>query len=155
MGIPEGSLPPDVLRKLLENAEPSVKHALDSPARRANDANFKIKKKPELKAPQNHVGDKVFTALCKHHGLPAPVEEYYFARDIGRNWHVDWIFDGWLVLEVEGAVHRIKDKFHRDIEKYNELALRGYVLLRCTNEDMESGAVFDLLKRAFQGGESS
>jgi hypothetical protein len=36
----------------------------------------------------------------------------------------------------------------RDMEKYNLMTLMGIRLLRCTPSDVESGAVFELLKRA-------
>lgn len=87
-----------------------------------------------------------FPLLCQANGLPVPLPEHKFNPD--RDWRVDWIFDGWLVLEVDGQVHRIKDKFSRDMEKYNTLAIMGFTLLRCTPKELVSGAACMLVKRA-------
>jgi hypothetical protein len=56
-------------------------------------------------------------------------------------------------MEVEGGAysghgHRSVGKFLRDMEKYNEAVIAGWRVLRCTPQDIESGAVFVLLKRA-------
>lgn len=93
----------------------------------------------------------LFDTLCKAHGLPTPVHEYQF--DPARKWRVDYLFDSWLALEVEGGVwaegrHTRGQGFVDDISKYNELAIAGYVLIRCTPADIQSGAAFDLVRRA-------
>ncbi len=109
---------------------------------------------PLKKAAKNRLyeGDKVFDAMCKAHGLPFPVPEFQFAAP-ERLWAVDYCFDGWLCLEVEGGAwtqgrHTRGAGFLADIEKYNELAIRGYMLIRCTPEDIKTGAAFALVKRA-------
>ncbi len=97
-------------------------------------------------------GDKVFNTMCRAHGLPIPVPEYQFAAP-ERLWAVDYCFDGWLCLEVEGGAwtqgrHTRGAGFLADIEKYNELTIRGFSLIRCTPEDIQTGAAFALVKRA-------
>ncbi len=91
-----------------------------------------------------------FAALCVAHGLPAPIPEFVFAPP--RKWRFDWAWPGHgkIALELEGGVHRIKDKFHRDVEKYNRAALNGWLLLRCVPKDAESGAVIPLIKEAME-----
>ncbi len=89
-------------------------------------------------------------AACKAHALPTPQPEVLFAPP--RKWRFDWLFDGWLALEIEGGVwtqgrHTRGKGFLRDMEKYNEAAIMGYTVLRCTWDDVESGYAFELVKR--------
>ena len=95
-----------------------------------------------------------FLAACVREGLPEPIKEYQFAPP--RKWCFDYLFDGLIALEVEGGVwvagrHNRGKGFLADMEKYNEAAILGYVLLRCTPQDIETGAVFALIKRAIEG----
>lgn len=104
---------------------------------------------------KREAGTKLFPALCKAHGLPEPVEEYPFAEEIERKWKFDWLFEGWLALEVEGGVfvggrHIRGDGFRGDIEKYNEAAILGYIVLRCLPEDIQSGKACELVKRMLE-----
>jgi very-short-patch-repair endonuclease len=91
---------------------------------------------------------------CRLAGLPAPLPEYPFARDIGRRWRIDfaWV-DARLALEVEGAVwtrgrHTRPRGFLGDIDKYNALALRGWRLLRATPAQVNDGTALAWLKEA-------
>lgn len=95
----------------------------------------------------------LFLALCRAHGLPEPVPEFYFHPE--RKWRFDWLFDGWLALEVEGGAwtqgrHTRGAGFLGDVQKYNAAALLGYTVLRCTPQDVESGAACELVKRAME-----
>lgn len=71
-----------------------------------------------------------------------------------RLWRFDFAWSFYKVaLEVEGGAfsgegHRSVGKFLGDIEKYNEAVLAGWRLLRCTTKDLETGDVFELLRRA-------
>ncbi len=109
---------------------------------------------PLKKAAKNRLyeGDKVFDAMCRAHDIEAPIPEYQFAYP-ERKWAVDYLFAGLVALEIEGGVwqqgrHTRGQGFLDDIEKYNELAIRGFMLIRCTPEDIQTGAVFPLIKRA-------
>jgi hypothetical protein len=98
-----------------------------------------------------------FAPICRALSLPIPEIEYRFHQR--RKWRFDYAWPDRLVaLEVEGGAwvggrHNRGLGFLRDIEKYNEAVLAGWCVLRCTPKDIKTGAVFDLLKRAF--GESS
>lgn len=89
-------------------------------------------------------------------GGPAPVAEFMFARDIKRRWRVDYAWlEEKLVVEVEGAVwtqgrHTRGSGYLKDIEKYNELALRGWRLIRVTYEmlDIHDGRALAITLRA-------
>ncbi len=86
--------------------------------------------------------------------LPLPVRECQFAPP--RKWRFDFAWPNHypgVALEIEGGVfrgpgHRSVGKFLRDVEKYNEAAILGWMVLRCTTDDIESGAAFALLRRA-------
>jgi hypothetical protein len=108
---------------------------------------------------------RMFEAQCEARGLPVPTPEYQFALEEGREWAFDWLFDGWLALEVEGGVfgkgaacpvckrrpagaHSSVEGIKRDIEKYNRAAMLGYVVIRCLPEDITSGAAFALVEEA-------
>jgi len=97
-----------------------------------------------------------FETLCKHAGIPAPEVEYRFTS--ARRWRLDY---AWpepkykIALEVEGAVwaqgrHTRGSGFVKDMEKYNELSILGWRLLRVTPQQMKSLEVLDLLQRIFK-----
>lgn len=102
--------------------------------------------------------EALFLAACEAHGLPTPEPEYVFAPP--RKWRFDWLFAGWLALEIEGGVwtngaHVRGEHFLSDIEKYNEAVILGFSVIRCTPDDVNTGAAFELLKRALQLCEDS
>ena len=91
---------------------------------------------------------------CKSHGLPEPIFEYEFASP--RKWKFDVCWDGEVALEIEGGVwiggrHVNPSGFLKDAQKYNEAAIRGWLVLRCTPADVESGAIFGTIARALEG----
>ena len=117
-------------------------------------------KKPakKRKPPAAKEGNELFLRLCSAHALPIPVAEYAFAKDIGRKWRFDWLFEGEVALEIEGGVwnngaHVRGKHFLSDMEKYNEAAIMGYLVLRCTWDQVKSGSAFALVKRALRGEE--
>lgn len=68
--------------------------------------------------------------LC---GAVGPVESQVEVPRVG--W-VDFVVDGWLVVEVDGyAVHR--ERFREDRRRDAELVRQGYVVVRFTYEDVE------------------
>jgi hypothetical protein len=96
-------------------------------------------------------------AACKAHGILSPVAEYEFHPT--RKWRFDYLFEGWLALEVEGGVwtqgrHARGKGMLDDMDKYNEAAFLGYTVLRCTPQDLESGAAFALVKKHLEGSEA-
>jgi very-short-patch-repair endonuclease len=92
--------------------------------------------------------------LCQFHGLPAPEAEVVFLP--GRRFRADFCWRAAMViLEIDGGVFRKGASGHssgtgivRDIEKSNLAQLEGYVFLRCTPREVETGSVVELLKRA-------
>lgn len=95
-----------------------------------------------------------FLALLDARGLKAPsAREYRFAQELvyvdkaGRKRRRGWRFDfAWLdervAVEVEGGVyqggrHTQGRGASRDAIKYNEAAIRGWIVLRFTVEHIE------------------
>ena len=94
-------------------------------------------------------------AQCEASGLSAPVREYVFAKP--RKWRIDfaWI-DRCIALEQEGGVwirgrHTRGKGYLNDLEKYNELAARGWLLIRVTPDQMARGEAFLWVERAWKG----
>ena len=90
--------------------------------------------------------------------LPEPEREFRFARP--RRWQFDFAWPGlMLALEVEGGVysggrHTTGSGFTGDCEKYNEAAILGFTILRCTPGQVKSGEAFTIVKRAMEGSEA-
>ncbi len=95
-----------------------------------------------------------FAGMCDRLGLGKPEAEYQFAKDIGRKWRLDWAFvEAKIGLECDGGAwvngrHNRASGWLKDLEKRNELAVRGWRLLTVTPRMMETGEVFNLLERA-------
>lgn len=105
----------------------------------------------QKQAEQRTAAERAFVLLCKAHGLPTPISEFHFWH--GRQFRFDWLFDGWLAVEIEGGIysggaHTRGKHFESDIEKYNEAAILGYTLLRFTPEQIDSGEAFAVIRRA-------
>lgn len=62
-----------------------------------------------------------------------PVKNWVFCPE--RKFKVDRGFpDALIAVEMEGADHKMSDRYRRDVEKYNLMASRGIRLFRCTTE---------------------
>jgi hypothetical protein len=77
-----------------------------------------------------------FFTLLKLNNIEVPTPEYKFHNT--RKWRFDycWI-DKKIALEVEGGVwtngrHTRGSGFIKDMEKYNNAALLGYRIIKCT-----------------------
>lgn len=78
------------------------------------------------------------------------VREYRFHET--RKWRIDLAFPDMkppLAVEVDGAVHRIKARFHSDIEKHQALFFAGWRLLRVSTKQVRIGEAVRLIERTF------
>ena len=89
-----------------------------------------------------------------------PEREYQFHPT--REWRLDWAFlDRMLAVEYEGMPFRGKSRhttiggFSGDCEKYNELALAGWTLLRFNAIHVKSGLAHDQIVRAIEALEAN
>lgn len=104
--------------------------------------------------------EEFWLQLVGQEGIPLPERQYRFCK---RKWAFDFAWPAGshstvdcfdclrpegIALEVEGGVHRIKGRFTRDVEKYNEAALLGWVVLRATPEMVRNGEALKLLERS-------
>lgn len=107
-------------------------------------------------APQKPASELEIIALnrLERAGLPTPVLGYRFDRT--RRWKFDAAWPGqWVALEVEGGVwnrgrHVTGKGYSADLEKYNAAALAGWLVIRATREQVESGAMVEWVRRALE-----
>lgn len=85
--------------------------------------------------------------------LPAPEREVVLLPP--RKWRVDflWRAQG-LVVEVDGEVHRIKARFHGDIEKHASLVLAGWTLLRVDGRTIRAGIAVRWIAQALDSAKT-
>jgi hypothetical protein len=96
------------------------------------------------------LNELAFAKLLELRGLPAPETEHRFHDT--RRWRFDyaWPFAR-VALEVEGGVwtggrHNRAAGFLKDIEKYNNAALLGWMVVRCTPKDLATQKTVELLE---------
>lgn len=78
--------------------------------------------------------------------------ETQFKPLLPRKWSLDFAWpDRKVAVEVQGMVHRIKDKFRRDIEKRAELMLAGWKVLEVDGASVRDGRAFEWVTRLLKG----
>jgi very-short-patch-repair endonuclease len=91
-----------------------------------------------------------FLTQIKLAGLPKPEPEFKFHPT--RKWRADWAWpEEKLIVEMEGGIfgssrrgqkagwHQSISGMLDDMDKYNQMALLGYRLLRFTPQQMDDG----------------
>jgi very-short-patch-repair endonuclease len=79
--------------------------------------------------------------------LAVPVRQFKPFED--RKFRCDFAWPSiWLIVEVDGEVHRIKTRFHADIEKHALLALAGWTVLRVGGREVRSGQAVQWVAQA-------
>lgn len=114
-----------------------------------------LKKAQAIAVKEGH--QKLLKMQLEINGLPLPTPEFMFHPT--RKWRIDFAWpDLKLALEVEGGVYTQKGGGHRSIsgwdanqEKYNELTVMGWFLLRVTPDQLQlkNGMAIGWLKRFF------
>jgi len=102
---------------------------------------------------------QIFLKLCHEFKVPTPEPEFMFAKDIKRKWRIDFFFqknETKVALEVEGGVwtggrHTRASGFVKDMEKYNEMAKRGILLLRVEPKKLNTTETMRLIKDTLYG----
>ena len=93
-----------------------------------------------------------FPVECRYADLPEPQPEYRFHGV--RRWRVDYAWPEYkLALEVEGGHaiggrHTSVSGFLADMEKYNELAVMGWRIIRVTPRQIKTGEALTWAIRA-------
>lgn len=96
------------------------------------------------------------TILKQVCGIEPPIYEHRFHPE--RRWRFDAAWPDYkIALEFEGGVwrqgrHQRAYGFIGDMEKYNEAALLGWLVVRVATSEHNSGSAiaYDLVKRAFE-----
>lgn len=78
-------------------------------------------------------------------GLPEPARQFRWLDD--RQYRADLAY-GNLLIEVDGAAHRIKGRFLDDIEKNQQAILNGFYLLRIATSQVRNGKAVDIIRCA-------
>lgn len=98
-------------------------------------------------------GDTLARLIQADRALYGCVREFKFHEE--RRWRIDFAWpDERVAVEVEGGIwtggrHTRGSGFLKDAEKYNELALAGWMLLRVSAADAKSGKCMPTIRRAF------
>lgn len=108
----------------------------------------------------------LFRSALERAGLPLPVPEYAFAKDIGRRWRMDFAWESlpgkWddyvgyrVALEVQGGLwipgggrHQRGAALLKEHEKLNEAAALGWRVLFTTPQRLCHPDTIDLIRRA-------
>lgn len=76
-----------------------------------------------------------FAQQIVDHKLPMPSREYRFLPN--RDWRLDYAWRPYMVsVEVNGMVHRIKQRFLSDIEKLAYAQMHGWTVLLLAGQDI-------------------
>ena len=92
----------------------------------------------------------VFEQLLSKMLKVQPVIEYKFNEQ--RKWRIDYCFvKQKLAIEIEGGIwikgrHTRGSGFLNDIEKYNNIILNGFALLRFTPEQLSTYGISTIMK---------
>lgn len=91
--------------------------------------------------------EKMLADQCIEAGILGFVGQYEFHAE--RNWRIDLAWPAQkLAVEVDGAVHRIKGMFDRDLEKHQALFFDRWRLLRVSTKQVREGEALKLVMRA-------
>jgi len=91
--------------------------------------------------------------ILKSFDVPAPAREYRFHP--ARRWRLDYAWpDHKLAVEIEGGAwilgrHNRASGFLADMEKYNELTMLGWSLLRFTPKQVRNGTAVMVIMKWF------
>ena len=81
-------------------------------------------------------------------GLPTPCREYPFAKP-ERKFRADLAYpDLRLLIEIEGAPHRIKARYQSDIERRQWAFLHNWKILPVLPAQVRSGEAVELVRKA-------
>jgi hypothetical protein len=92
---------------------------------------------PVPKKPKPKALNPLVLAMVLDAGLPEPTAEFRFVEDRKFAFDFAWV-EQKIALEAEGMVHRIKDRYLRDVEKYNLATALGWRVLRATRQQIKN-----------------
>lgn len=108
--------------------------------------------KTRMDQDQERTAARLFIALCRESGLPAPAPQYLFMPG-ERKFRLDFAWPEYrLGLEVQGGLgsvvgaHSSKKGAHRDMEKHNAAVLRGWSILYASPKQLCTAETIELVK---------
>jgi very-short-patch-repair endonuclease len=88
---------------------------------------------PVVTAPKESEIERRFAQQIRAAGLPEPEREYYHIT--GRDFRLDFAWPAIkLGVEVQGMAHRIKSKFHADMEKRILAQMNGWLVMEISGD---------------------
>lgn len=117
----------------------------------------KVSKRPTLSAKQT--AEDTFAFQCKARGVPPPMREHLFAKDIGRLWRFDFCWKMYMVaMECEGLVvkyvngeqivtgrHCTIKGYEGDCIKYAKAAELGWTVVRFNQALIKNWTAIDMV----------
>lgn len=77
-----------------------------------------------------------------------PKSQMNFQFDTSRGWMLDRAWPEYkLAVEIDGMVHRIKDRFERDIEKFAFALIAGWTVLHVSGKNVHNRKGVEWLKQ--------
>lgn len=94
---------------------------------------------PAVKARRDSAIEAMFALHLRACQFPPWVRNHVFYP--GRKFELDFAWpDRKFAVEVDGEVHRIKERFHADVEKHALAFLSGWAVLRVDGRSIRNGA---------------
>jgi very-short-patch-repair endonuclease len=82
--------------------------------------------------------EELFALQLRADKLPLPWRQYKFLPD--RDYRFDFAWEPIMFsVEVDGEVHRIKERFHADIEKHVLAIIAGWTVMRVDGRSVRDG----------------
>ena len=93
--------------------------------------------------------EAMFALQLRTTDIPTPVRNCVFLTD--RKLELDFAWpDLKLGVEIEGAVHRIRERFHGDIEKHALALIHGWTVLRVDGRSIRNGKAIEWFEQLFR-----
>lgn len=110
-------------------------------------APVKEKAKPEKTAKPSSDYETWLSNQLVAAGMPKPAHQFRWLDD--RLYRADLAYPP-LLIEIDGAAHRIKGRFMDDILKNQEALLNGYYLLRIATSQVRNGLAVGIVRKALE-----
>jgi very-short-patch-repair endonuclease len=96
--------------------------------------------------------EAMFALQLRAARLPEPKREFAFCE--GRKFRLDFAWPERLIaVEVQGMVHRIKERFEADIEKRALALLGGWRVLEVSGQAVRDGRALGWIEQLLQPGD--
>jgi very-short-patch-repair endonuclease len=115
----------------------------------------------ERKREKSHSKEDLFDFQLRSHGLPKFERQVIFAKEIGRQWRLDFAnreyriaveVEGLVVMRVNGELivkgrHASISGFKEDMVKYASAAILGWTVVRFEQSQVKDGTAIELTQR--------